>query len=162
MLTFVNEIAANPECRVPYTVIRHFPLMTILANIFFRCLEVDVTKNPAEWTQQWPFPVLARVNGFHVVLDQARRYTNGKLAGVDMATNIHEYLRTQSSVYSENTNMNLVILKRYGKATPSSGPVKAYLLFAQQVRSLHIRFRRKHAIAFWSHDLSEAYDDRCS
>eukprot|EP00189_Rhodosorus_marinus_P013749 CAMPEP_0184738138 /NCGR_PEP_ID=MMETSP0315-20130426/865_1 /TAXON_ID=101924 /ORGANISM="Rhodosorus marinus, Strain UTEX LB 2760" /LENGTH=787 /DNA_ID=CAMNT_0027205731 /DNA_START=484 /DNA_END=2847 /DNA_ORIENTATION=+ len=102
-------------------------------QVHLRCLEVDVTKSPTEWTQQWPFPVLARVNGFHVVLDQARRYTNGKLAGVDMATNIQEHLRTRSSVYGENTNMNLVILKRYGKATPSSGPVKAYLMFAQQV-----------------------------
>ncbi|KAJ8903924.1 hypothetical protein NDN08_000455 [Rhodosorus marinus] len=127
-------------------------------QVHLRCLEVDVTKSPTEWTQQWPFPVLARVNGFHVVLDQARRYTNGKLAGVDMATNIQEYLRTQSSVYSENTNMNLVILKRYGKATPSSGPVKAYLLFAQRVlvktTDLVVQEVKKATEKFWNDRLN--------
>jgi len=55
-------------------------------QVHLRCLRVESTKPINEWKQSWPFPATAKINEHNVELDQAQRFTNGKLAGVDKAT----------------------------------------------------------------------------
>lgn len=97
-------------------------------QIHLRCLKVEVEKPKAEWKQAWPFPASCRVNGHMVTLNQAQRYTNGKLAGLDTATNITPYLRK----YKGNSNeSNRITLRRQSStATPASGQ---FVLFAQEI-----------------------------
>lgn len=98
-------------------------------QVHLRCLRVEVEKPKSEWKQAWPFPASCRVNGHSVTLNQAQRYTNGKLAGRDAATNITPYLRKHKS--SSSGDMNRVSLRRQSSnATAASGQ---FVLFAQEV-----------------------------
>lgn len=104
-------------------------------QVHLRCLRVEVERQPRDWKQAWPFPASCRVNGHAVQLNQAQRYTNGKLAGRDAATNITGYLRkySASSINGGGTSasLNKVLLRRQiSSATPTAGQ---YVLFAQQV-----------------------------
>lgn len=97
-------------------------------QIHLRCLKVEVGKQKTEWKQAWPFPASCRVNAHSVVLNQAQRYTNGKLAGLDTATNITPYLRRFKATSSDT---NRVTLRRQSSnATPASGQ---YVMFAQEI-----------------------------
>lgn len=97
-------------------------------QIHLRCLRIEPKKPKSEWKQFWPFPASCRVNGHAVALNQAQRYTNGKLAGIDTATNITPFLRKYKSSMSEN---NRVTLRRQtSTATPASGQ---FVLFAQEI-----------------------------
>lgn len=96
-------------------------------QIHLRCLKVEVGKQNVDWKQAWPFPASCRVNTQSVVLNQAQRYTNGKLAGLDTATNISPFLRK----YKAMSETNRVTLRRQtSNATPLSGQ---FVLFAQEV-----------------------------
>lgn len=98
-------------------------------QIHLRCLRVEVEKPRTEWKQAWPFPASCRVNGHVVTLNQAQRYTNGKLAGRDAATNITGFLRKfcQTGLRS----INKVMLRRQvSTASPAWGQ---YIMFAQEI-----------------------------
>lgn len=104
-------------------------------QVHLRCLRVEVERPPRDWKQAWPFPASCRVNGHAVQLNQAQRYTNGKLAGRDAATNITGYLRKYSASSMNgggmSASLNKVLLRRQiSSATPTAGQ---YVLFAQQV-----------------------------
>eukprot|EP00172_Hildenbrandia_rubra_P001513 Plantae.Rhodophyta-Hildenbrandia_rubra.ctg2078.p1 GENE.Plantae.Rhodophyta-Hildenbrandia_rubra.ctg2078~~Plantae.Rhodophyta-Hildenbrandia_rubra.ctg2078.p1 ORF type:complete len:1120 (-),score=225.88 Plantae.Rhodophyta-Hildenbrandia_rubra.ctg2078:1264-4623(-) len=96
-------------------------------QVQLRCLRVEKGKTPAEWKQFWPFPCYARVNGNYVGLKQAQRFTNGKLAGIDMATNISPHLNSNR----RQAIPNKVILKR--TMTSSTSTSGSFVLFAQEV-----------------------------
>lgn len=98
-------------------------------QVHIRCLRVEIEKPKSEWKQAWPFPATCRVNGHSVVLNQAQRYTNGKLAGRDAATNITPFLRKFKK--SGMKEMNRIVLRRQSStATPATGQ---YVFFAQEV-----------------------------
>lgn len=98
-------------------------------QIHLRCLRYEADKPPSSWKQSWPFPASCRVNGHVVVLNQAQRYTNGKLAGRDAATNISPYLRKHST--NAQKSMNKVLLRRQpSSASPTWGQ---FVLFAQEI-----------------------------
>lgn len=116
-------------------------------QIHLRCLRLDPKKPKPEWKQSWPFPAACRVNGQNVTLNQAQRYTNGKLAGLDTATNISPFLRKYKPSSSDN---NRVILRRQAStATPSSGQ---FVMFAQE-----ILVRSRETMSKEIHDSSERY-----
>lgn len=97
-------------------------------QIHLRCLKVEIEKPKSEWKQAWPFPASCRVNGNMVTLNQAQRYTNGKLAGLDTATNVTPCLRKYKQTPTE---VNRITLRRQSStATPASGQ---FVLFAQEI-----------------------------
>lgn len=111
-------------------------------QIHIRCLIVDANKPKTEWRQAWPFPATCRVNGHNVTLNQAQRYTNGKLAGRDAATNITPCLRKYKS--SGSSEKNRVTLKRQvSNATAATGQ---YVLFAQEVLVLSHKTMTKRVV----------------
>lgn len=97
-------------------------------QIHLRCLKIEPKKPKSEWKQSWPFPASCRVNGHTVILNQAQRYTNGKLAGIDTATNISPFLRKYKASTSENNRITL--RRQTSTATPASGQ---FVLFAQEI-----------------------------
>lgn len=98
-------------------------------QIHLRCLRVEVDKPPSSWKQSWPFPASCRVNGHTVTLNQAQRYTNGKLAGRDAATNISSFLRKHST--NAQKSMNRVMLRR--QHSSASATWGQFVLFAQEI-----------------------------
>ncbi|KAI0561815.1 hypothetical protein FGB62_71g022 [Gracilaria domingensis] len=98
-------------------------------QVHLRCLRVDFEKPKTSWQQAWPFPATCRVNGNNIALNQAQRYTNGKLAGRDSATNITPYLRKYKPA-GPNVNNMIVLRRQMNSASASSGQ---YVLLAQQV-----------------------------
>lgn len=98
-------------------------------QIHLRCLLVDLEKQPRDWKQAWPFPASCRVNGQAVTLNQAQRYTNGKLAGRDAATNISAFLKKHST--NAQKSMNKVTLRR--QMTSASSTWGQFILFAQEI-----------------------------
>lgn len=98
-------------------------------QIHIRCLRVEVEKARTEWKQAWPFPASCRVNGNNVQLNQAQRYTNGKLAGKDSATNITPYLRKPKQ--SGGSELNRVVLRRQNST--ASAAAGQYIFFAQEI-----------------------------
>lgn len=97
-------------------------------QIHLRCLKVDQKKPRHTWKQSWPFPASCRVNGHAVSLNQAQRYTNGKLAGIDTATNISPYLRKYKP--NSNDSNRVRICRQSSSANPSSGQ---FVVFAQEI-----------------------------
>lgn len=95
--------------------------------VHLRCLKVEMGKAVHLWKQSWPFPASARVNTSNVELNQAQRFTNGKLAGMDKATNISPYLRARRV----NAPENVITIRRSANSTAlASGN---FVLFAQPV-----------------------------
>lgn len=81
------------------------------------------------WKNEWPFPVIAQVNGYSMKLKTATRYTNGKIFGVDGATDISEYVRRDN-----NSSNKVVIFRPSTSSDASNNNVKVeYLFFAQPV-----------------------------
>eukprot|EP00190_Bangiopsis_sp_CCMP1999_P005221 CAMPEP_0198734268 /NCGR_PEP_ID=MMETSP1475-20131203/51479_1 /TAXON_ID= ORGANISM="Unidentified sp., Strain CCMP1999" /NCGR_SAMPLE_ID=MMETSP1475 /ASSEMBLY_ACC=CAM_ASM_001111 /LENGTH=752 /DNA_ID=CAMNT_0044497703 /DNA_START=509 /DNA_END=2763 /DNA_ORIENTATION=- len=103
-------------------------------QVHLRCILMDIDEEPANWRQMWPFPAIAKVNGTLVLLNQARRYTNGKLVGVDMATPIQTHLKRYRDVaqyHARNCPSNQVLLRR--QKSSGSSTKGTFLLFAQQI-----------------------------
>jgi uncharacterized membrane protein YgcG len=99
------------------------------SQVHLRCLKADAGKQPSQWVQSWPFPASAKMNGHHVDLNQAQRYTSGKLAGTDMATNVSPFLR---KFKAESREVNRAQLRRLASlATAATG---VFVLFVQEVR----------------------------
>jgi hypothetical protein len=97
------------------------------ASIVLRCLRVDLSLPLHMWKNEWPFPVIAQVNGYSMKLKTATRYTNGKIFGVDGATDISEYVRRDN-----NSSNKVVIFRPSTSSDASSNNVKVeYLFFAQ-------------------------------
>lgn len=94
-------------------------------EVHLRCLLMNANMPVSQWKQSWPFPTAAKINNTGVQLSQAQRYTNGKLAGIDRATNISQYLHTKTS------GMNVVTLRR--QTSTASSATGTFILFAQQV-----------------------------
>ncbi|GJD09921.1 E3 SUMO-protein ligase PIAS3 [Galdieria sulphuraria] len=92
--------------------------------IVLRCLRVDLSVPLHMWKNEWPFPVVAQVNGYQMKLKTATRYTNGKIFGVDGATDISDYVRKDSS-------SNKVVLYRPSSTSDHSNVKVEYILFAQ-------------------------------
>lgn len=97
-------------------------------QIQLRCLRAELGQPPSNWKQFWPFPAVARVNGHSVPLNQAQRYTSGKLAGIDTATNISPFLR---KFRPSSKDLNEVHLSRCGHSTGSSSGT--FVVFAQEI-----------------------------
>ncbi|PXF41086.1 Zinc finger MIZ domain-containing protein 1 [Gracilariopsis chorda] len=98
-------------------------------QVHLRCLRVEFQKPKSAWQQAWPFPTQCRVNGNIVTLNQAQRYTNGKLAGRDAATNITPYLRKRKPAGPNVQNM-VVLRTQSNSATAASGQ---FVLIAQEI-----------------------------
>lgn len=97
-------------------------------QVHLRCLRAELGEYPDKWKQCWPFPAIARVNGHQVHLNQAQRYTSGKLAGIDSATNISPFLRKHKPHAGE---ANEAILRRYGHT--AAGAPGTFVLFVQEI-----------------------------
>lgn len=95
-------------------------------QVQLRCLRAAWGVHVSAWRPEWPFPVVGRVNGVTVALAQAQRYTDGRLAGIDAATDLTPHL--QAGVGSEN----VVALVRSSSDAPTAPPA-TYVLFAQRV-----------------------------
>ncbi|GJQ11976.1 hypothetical protein GpartN1_g3767.t1 [Galdieria partita] len=93
------------------------------SSIVLRCLRVDLSVPLHMWKNEWPFPVIAQVNGYQMRLKTATRYTNGKIFGVDGATDISEHVRKDNS-------SNKVVVFRPSTSDASNVKVE-YILFAQ-------------------------------
>lgn len=98
-------------------------------QVHLRCLRVEFEKPKSAWQQAWPFPAQCRVNGNIVTLNQAQRYTNGKLAGRDAATNITPYLRKYKPA-GPNVQNTVVLRRQPNGATAASGQ---FVLIAQEI-----------------------------
>lgn len=98
-------------------------------QIHLRCLFMDEKKEKSHWKQSWPFPATCRVNSHVVTLNQAQRYTNGKLAGRDAATDITPFLRKFRTKGRHEEN-RVSLRRQDSNANPSSGN---FILFAQEV-----------------------------
>jgi len=95
-------------------------------QVQLRCLRAEWGKHFSAGRQEWPFPVVGRVNATPLPLTQAQRYTTGKLAGVDVATDLTPHLRP--GVGADN----VVAVQRSSSAAPTAPPA-VYVLFAQLV-----------------------------
>lgn len=110
-------------------------------QIHLRCLRSSVDTTPGQWPQYWPFPCVAVVNGTEVPLTQAQRYTNGKLAGIDLATNIAPFLRKHKAGVDER---NHVVLKRNGQSSsPATG---RFVVFVQEIAVKSIALVREQVL----------------
>eukprot|EP00181_Compsopogon_caeruleus_P003842 CAMPEP_0184690728 /NCGR_PEP_ID=MMETSP0312-20130426/31398_1 /TAXON_ID=31354 /ORGANISM="Compsopogon coeruleus, Strain SAG 36.94" /LENGTH=735 /DNA_ID=CAMNT_0027148277 /DNA_START=108 /DNA_END=2315 /DNA_ORIENTATION=- len=115
-------------------------------QIHLRCLRLDSKTNPEQWKQSWPFPAFAKVNGHAVQLNQAQRFTNGKLAGFDMANDITQFL------HPSGNSANVVSVRR----NRSGGSVANgfFVLFAQEVAVLSteqvIEDVKARSLVYWS------------
>lgn len=98
-------------------------------QVHLRCLRVEIERPRTEWKQAWPFPASCRVNGHTVTLSQAQRYTNGKLAGRDAATNITAYLRKHYANGVKATNK--ITLRR--QESTASAAWGQFVLIAQEI-----------------------------
>lgn len=96
-------------------------------QVHLRCLKVEAAKPVEQWKQSWPFPAAGKVNSSNVELDQAQRFTNGKLAGTDKATNITPYLRKKR----EGKLANVVTLRRNANSCATTGG--SFVVFAQPI-----------------------------
>lgn len=113
-------------------------------QVHLRCLRVDHSRPSSSWKQEWPFPVIARINGRLVNVPQARRHLNGKTAGPDMGMDITPYLalprqpRAMGSMSILDPRAvvpeNRVSLLRNCTGPPTDPPPGTYVLFAQRVR----------------------------
>eukprot|EP00178_Gracilaria_changii_P004452 TRINITY_DN171_c0_g1_i1.p2 TRINITY_DN171_c0_g1~~TRINITY_DN171_c0_g1_i1.p2 ORF type:complete len:931 (-),score=110.76 TRINITY_DN171_c0_g1_i1:20756-23548(-) len=117
-------------------------------QIHLRCLRVDFEKPKTSWQQTWPFPATCRVNGNNIALNQAQRYTNGKLAGRDSATNITPYLRRYKPA-GPNVHNIVVLRRQMNSASASSGQ---FVLIAQEVLVISHETMTKHVF-----EVSEKY-----
>lgn len=95
-------------------------------QVQLRCLRASWGVHFSAWRPEWPFPVVGRVNGVTVALAQAQRYTNGRLAGIDSATDLTPHLLP--GVGSDN---NVELVRSSSDAPPT--PPATYVLFAQRV-----------------------------
>jgi hypothetical protein len=109
-------------------------------QVHLRCLRVESNKQPSLWEQSWPFPAAVRLNGHNVTINQALRYTSGKLAGLDAATNVSGFLRKRKSEQEPNK----VVLRRHA-STASSAP-GSYVMFVQEVRVLSIEVLKQQVL----------------
>jgi hypothetical protein len=126
-------------------------------QVHLRCLRVEAQKSPNHWKQFWPFPASAKVNGNTVTLGQAQRYTNGKLAGTDTATNITPFVRKYKPDSSET---NKVVLRRNASTTsPSTG---SYVLFVQRVRVKSCDVIKRQVLAQSECYWKEHFERHCS
>jgi MIZ/SP-RING zinc finger len=126
-------------------------------QVHLRCLRVEAELSPNHWKQYWPFPASARVNGNAVTLGQAQRYTNGKLAGTDTATNISPFVRKFRPCSSET---NKVVLRRNASTTsPSTG---SYVLFVQRVRVKSCEVVKRQVLAQSESYWKEHFERHCS
>jgi MIZ/SP-RING zinc finger len=100
-------------------------------QVHLRCLRVENNKQPSTWLQSWPFPAAARINGHNLTINQALRYTSGKLAGLDAATNISAFLRKYKADPNPDQTSNHVVLRRHA-STASSAP-GTYVMFVQEI-----------------------------
>ena len=96
-------------------------------QVHLRCLKVETAKPVDQWKQSWPFPAAAKVNGSNVELDQAQRFTNGKLAGTDKATNITPFLRKRRDGHA----LNVVTLRRNANSCATTSGT--FVFFAQPI-----------------------------
>lgn len=117
-------------------------------QVHLRCLKVEIGKPVHCWKQSWPFPASAKVNSSNVELNQAQRFTNGKLAGMDKATNITLYLRNRRL----NAPENIVVVRRSANSTAIAQG--SFVVFAQPVlvRSTKTMMSivRDHSVSYWS------------
>eukprot|EP00737_Agarophyton_chilense_P000751 gb/GEZJ01000830.1/.p1 GENE.gb/GEZJ01000830.1/~~gb/GEZJ01000830.1/.p1 ORF type:complete len:957 (-),score=128.59 gb/GEZJ01000830.1/:2720-5545(-) len=98
-------------------------------QVHLRCLRVEFEKPKSSWQQAWPFPATCRVNGSNIALNQAQRYTNGKLAGRDSATNITPYLKKYRPAGPNVQNM-ILLRRQVSSSSASSGQ---FVLFVQEI-----------------------------
>ena len=98
-------------------------------KVHLRCFRIEADKPRVEWKQAWPFPAACKVNNNPVALNQAQRYTNGKLAGKDGPTDITPYLRRYRAGSTQEPN-RICLRRQMGGSSVSSGH---YVLFAQQI-----------------------------
>jgi len=78
-------------------------------EVQLRCRKCIWDKHPREWKPQWPFPCFARLLGVQktIQLNQAQRFTNGKLLGTDMATDIADSLNNPGARYDVQLERNV-------------------------------------------------------
>lgn len=115
-------------------------------RVHLRCLRVDRAKTPTAWTQEWPFPVYANVNGQVLPLAQGRRTAMGVVIGPDSGTDMTRCLLPAHPTSTLGLPpppglLNVVTLHRSPPGSPG-GDVAAssssafYALFAQVVREV--------------------------
>lgn len=125
-----DELSSGKEPRLVFsTPSPPSPEDGVEVQVNLRCLKAESGKHPQQWIQSWPFPAVARVNRHQVELNQAQRYTSGKLCGIDMATNLSPFLRKHKPNANE---MNEVILRRHASTAAASKGV--FVVYAQVVR----------------------------
>lgn len=113
-------------------------------QVHLRCLRVEYGRPSSSWKQEWPFPVMARINGRLVNVPQARRQLNGKALGPDVGMDITPYLALprqpkvtgSSSVPVSRAVVpeNRVSLLRDNMGPETDPPPGIFVLFAQRVR----------------------------
>eukprot|EP00871_Galdieria_phlegrea_P001258 jgi/Galph1/2132/GphlegSOOS_G821.1 len=107
-----------------FSVPNEFSGASIILRQVEKCLKVDLSIPLSSWQNEWPFPVSSFVNGYAVKLKTATRYTNGKVFGVDGATDITNWIRKDGSP-------NKVSISRPATATAVHPSNAEYILFVQ-------------------------------